>query len=179
MPTPIATWNRARGVWEKLDMNILCGQPVPFSETWPASGTTRSGVLFPLPQRVLPMSASGFSSSDGMLPTPETKPRIRQTPRGARPTSGPHRGGVTENLEQVVAMLPTPQAHDLKGSPGKGARGRKGFQSSLPASIGSLSGGENTDPPSDDGQLFWDGQPLVQPSLDELDPGFRPPSQNG
>lgn len=179
MPMPIAIWNPARGVWEKPDTNILCGQQVPYVETWPASGMTLSGELFPHPGLERPTSGTGFSSSDGMLPTPETKSRIRQSPRGPRPTSGPHRGGVTETLEQVLVKLPTPQAHDLKGPPGTAARARKGFQSSLPASIAQLSNGGSTPPPLSDGQLFWDGQPLTQLSLDETDGGFLPPSPSG
>jgi len=231
-------------------MNILCGQQVPYVETWPASGMTRSGVLSRLPGQEPAMTANGSSSSGGTLPTPAASFDNRASGRTSRPTSGPHRGGIVpqledvaisllpspetgqtpaghgvrggkpgnghqsgESLEQVAKqMLPTPRAargasgtemmyalggertdegrpqgevllatpnsRDWKGSPGKGSRQRGGHQASLPADVENLDG-ESTERPSGDGKLYWDGQPLHQQSLDELDPAFLPPSWSG
>lgn len=49
---PIATWNSARGVWEKPGMaNLFCEHWGLFSETWPTSGMTLGGKVFGLPTR--------------------------------------------------------------------------------------------------------------------------------
>lgn len=67
---PMATWNPARGVWEKTGMaSLLCEHLEPFSETWPTSGMTRNGQAYELPTPVLPTTASESSS----LPTPTTR----------------------------------------------------------------------------------------------------------
>ncbi len=49
MPKPIAEWNPQTQLWETGQVDLLSEQPAPFSETWPTSGMTRSGQLFPLP----------------------------------------------------------------------------------------------------------------------------------
>jgi hypothetical protein len=67
VPEPIATWNSARGVWERPEMSMLCGHAVPFSETWPTSFMTLGGRLYPLPTQEHRTAASGSSS---LLPTP-------------------------------------------------------------------------------------------------------------
>lgn len=50
--TPIATWNRARGVWETTQVNLLCGHSEPWSETWPTSGMAVNGSVFELPMQM-------------------------------------------------------------------------------------------------------------------------------
>lgn len=70
MPEPIATWNPARGAWEKAETTVLCGHRVLFSGTWPASGMTRGGSLYPLPTSEPPTGARGSSSPPSLLPTP-------------------------------------------------------------------------------------------------------------
>ncbi|WP_375544229.1 DNA cytosine methyltransferase [Pseudoclavibacter albus] len=68
---------------------MLCGHLVPFSETWPTSGSMRSGRCFLRPGLVPRIGGSGVSSSPGL-----------PTPRAARGASA------TEAMRQ----LPTPTA---------------------------------------------------------------------
>ena len=49
MDEPIARWNPSRECWEREQLDLLSGQPDVWSETWPASGMTRNGVLCELP----------------------------------------------------------------------------------------------------------------------------------
>jgi hypothetical protein len=48
---PVAMWNRARGVWETMQVSLICGHLEPFLETWPTSGLMRDGRVFELPTR--------------------------------------------------------------------------------------------------------------------------------
>ena len=124
MPEPIATWNSARGVWERPELNMLCGHAVPFSETWPTSFMTRGGRLYPLPTPGHRTDASGCSSSPGLLPTPaasqfndgesleswqERNERLRAL--------GINGNGMGTPLSVAVRMLPTPNATDGNGGP--------------------------------------------------------------
>lgn len=72
MPEPIATWNGARGVWERLTQTIFCEHRVPYSETWPTSVSMRRGSLYPPLTQERPTAASASSSSDG----PPTASRV-------------------------------------------------------------------------------------------------------
>jgi len=107
-PVPIAVWNSARGVWEKLDVNMICGHQALFWETFPTSGTMRSGRLFPLRTWARRTHAPG-SSSLPLLGTPRSGHGMNETmsvtearlARGTRPRS---------TLEESVALLPTPNA---------------------------------------------------------------------
>lgn len=67
----LATWNPARGVWEKEQMN-LCGHSELYSETWPTSGSMRGGTVFELP-RPAPRTVASASSSSPILPTPTSR----------------------------------------------------------------------------------------------------------
>lgn len=60
---PIAIWNSARGVWEKLIPNLLCAHLGLFSEVWPTSGMMRDGLVFGLPMLAHRITGLGFSSS--------------------------------------------------------------------------------------------------------------------
>jgi hypothetical protein len=106
VPEPIATWNPARGVWETAETNLLCGHSVPFSETWPKSGSMRSGRAFARPTRGHLTAASASSSSPGLLPTPVVTNRAGMTPSAAtvRGTRGNDLGPV------IGALLKTPTA---------------------------------------------------------------------
>lgn len=69
MPQPTAQWNPARDVWE-TDQVSICGHSDVFSETWPRSGSMRSGLLYVRPTWEHHTDASGCSSSPGpLLPT--------------------------------------------------------------------------------------------------------------
>jgi hypothetical protein len=136
---PTATWNPARGVWETSQTNLFCEHWVPYSETWPTSGMTRSGAVYPLPPWVPLTSDSECSSSPTtLLPTPtasdrfgtgvhgEGGPDLRTTisllprPRATDGSKGgPNQRGSSGDLmlpSAVAKLLPTPQAHDGRPS---------------------------------------------------------------
>ena len=117
MQEPLASWNPKRDVWETEQMDLFSGHSDVFSETWPVSGMTRSGLAFELPTWEPPTSGTGCSS----LPTPratrggsstETTDLLR-TPMsneaekdwiGPRMTSG-HQEFLSN---QISELLPTP-----------------------------------------------------------------------
>src|SRR6202043_98662 len=106
---PIATWNPARGAWETPVLNLLCGHLEPFSQTWPKSGSMRSGSVFPRPVPGPAISAGASLSSPGLLPTPNATdtggPRVVPD---ARTHDGPDFG---PRLRDVApTLLPTPRA---------------------------------------------------------------------
>ena len=122
-------------------MSLLCGHSVPYSETWPTSGTTRRGLAYPLPTPV-PRTAGSASSSWRVMPTPRSQNgEGRNQNIYARPLDQP------QNLENALAMLPTPRATDeTKGGPNQ--RGSSG-DLMLPSAVQSI--GAPTPPPSPDG----------------------------
>ena len=68
---PIASWNADRDLWETTQQaSLLSELSDVYSETWPASGMTRSGTATALPTLEPPTPAAGCSS---LLPTPEAK----------------------------------------------------------------------------------------------------------
>jgi hypothetical protein len=81
-------------------MNLFCGHSVPYSQTWPASGSMRNGVCSERPPLALPTSADGSSSSPG-LPTPR-----------ARDSRG---RGFSDQLPNVIELLPTPTVSEANG----------------------------------------------------------------
>lgn len=105
MPTPIATLNLARGVWE-TNQGALCGHLVPYLETWPAWGMTRSGVAYALPTWAPHMDGSGSLS---LLPTPDAYDGTRGS---AQPPMKRRLGGHSVSLQDVASfgLLPTPTA---------------------------------------------------------------------
>lgn len=117
MPVPKATlmlsWDHARDVWtwETADSDTLPMFEASdvFSETWPTSGMTRNGRVYPLPMQEHPTAGSGCSS---LLPTPEAK-NAGSGPdyaRMNRPGSGGH------DLVTALWLLPTPQTSDQAGA---------------------------------------------------------------
>ena len=86
----IATWSRARDVWEEAGASLLCEHLDVFSGTWPTCGMTRAGTAYALPTWAHRMADIGSSS------TP-TLPTLRAT-----------RGG---SSTETVALLPTPTAN--------------------------------------------------------------------
>lgn len=74
MPERIAQWSPSRDCWEGDGVDLFSEQLDVFSETFPVSGSMRSGSLYPPPQSEHRTSGSAFSSSLGgempMLRTP-------------------------------------------------------------------------------------------------------------
>lgn len=65
-----------------------------------------------------------YGTESALLPTPMTVNRTSQKAQTGRPTSGPQRGGPSYGLEDVVLLLPTPLAHEAKGTGPPESRGR-------------------------------------------------------
>jgi hypothetical protein len=88
---PLAVWNPGRGIWEKPQLDLF-GQQEQFWETWPTSGMTRNGSVYPLPMpaRLTPDTVSS-SSPTALFRTPLA--------------SDASRGG--ESLQQVKARRGT------------------------------------------------------------------------
>jgi len=96
---------------------MLCGQQVPFSETWPTSGSMRNGRLYPPPRGGHPTGASAFSSSPGLLPTPAAgnfndgeSLESREARRQANLAKGINGNGQGTPLAVALALLKTPTA---------------------------------------------------------------------
>lgn len=60
---PIAVWDEETRVWRPAMEALSCELRDVWSETFPASGMTVSGVLYPLPVWEPPTGVAGFSSS--------------------------------------------------------------------------------------------------------------------
>lgn len=88
---PLAVWNPTSGIWEKPHLGLF-GQQEQYWETWPTSGMTRNGSVYPLPPSAHPTPDSASSSS----PT-----ALFRTPLA----SDASRGG--ESLQQVKARRGT------------------------------------------------------------------------
>ena len=88
---PLAVWNPTRGIWEKPQLDLFARQE-QFWETWPTSGMTRNGSVYPLPMpaRLTPDTVSS-SSPTALFRTPLA--------------SDASRGG--ESLQQVKARRGT------------------------------------------------------------------------
>ena len=120
MHTPLAKWNPNRDCWEFTDsIDLLSERLDVYSETFPTSGMTRSGLAFerPTPELRTVGSASSF------LPTPQAHDAIQgKTPEQVESMRLRTGAGVS-NLNEVV--FPTPRASDgEKGGPNQ--RGSKG-----------------------------------------------------
>ena len=151
MHPPIATWNRARGVWETLTESLLCEHSVPFSQTWPTSGMTRGGSAYPLPWSEL-LTSVGESSS--LLPTPTTEDHT---------VDAPGRTGGPSLSTSFVLKLPTPRAQNGTDRNSRLYMRPDGSPQNLENALARLTG-DGTPPPSPDGPVFWD-VPLPFPLL--------------
>ena len=103
MPEPIAQWNPTRDCWETTQQASLLSEHLDvYSETWPTSGMTRSGVAYALPTWEPPTgdSESSFLLPAAMLPTPTSRDwkdnKIRREP---------HRPDDTDTLSRALSDL--------------------------------------------------------------------------
>jgi hypothetical protein len=156
---PIANWNPSRDLWESEQDDLFSEHLVEFSETFPSSGSMRSGRLYVRatsgPLTVAPES----SLLEYLLPTPrvsmqhgpsqreidegnpkrrlETEVELLPTPTASNQNSGKQRNGTGgPSLEEVTSLLPTPRATDgTKGGPNQ--RGSSGDQM-LPSAVQDL-----------------------------------------
>ncbi len=108
-----AIWNPARDVWEHpTSIDLLSEHSAVFSETWPISGMTRSGRVYPLPTRVRRTNASVSSSSPGPLfrtPTASEAERGILTEEAADAPRA--RDNLSRQIRDRVKLLPTPDAY--------------------------------------------------------------------
>ena len=106
MSAPLATWNPARGVWESDQTSIICGHLMPYSPTFPSSGSMRSGSVYEQPTSAPRMAGSGSSSLHG----PESALTLLPTPRTTDMNGAGAHGGGGMDLRTAVALMPTPRA---------------------------------------------------------------------
>lgn len=93
---------------------MLCGHWEPFSETWPTSGMTRRGVAYALPTWE-PATPDTGSSSLRRLPTPQARDGDHASRSMSASTSAKRMACGRRNLDDAVALLPTPTARDGSG----------------------------------------------------------------
>jgi hypothetical protein len=104
-------WNPVRQLWETDQADLFSERQEPFSETFPTSGMTQSGRLFPLPQSAHPIAGNGFSSLE-LLYTPDTMP---DAPNKGSNTKSKPAGLGSQVIE--IALLPSPVAHQSGSTP--------------------------------------------------------------
>ena len=93
-------WNPSRDCWESEQMDLLSGQQAVWSETWPASGMTRNGVLLALPTSVRLISESDCS----LLATPQAN---LGSCGGSQPPEKRREGGHSVSLaDQIEYLVP-------------------------------------------------------------------------
>jgi len=107
-----ATYDPDLSSWKTPQLSLLVGS-VPYSETWPRSGTMQSGRASAQSMWEPPTAVGGRSSSVS-IPTPTAT----MADRGGKPR--PRQGGP----DLRAFLIPTPTATDNKGSTGKGSRRR-------------------------------------------------------
>ena len=110
MPEPIAQWNPTRDCWETTQQASLLSEHLDvYSETWPTSGMTRSGVAYELPTWEHPTDDSESSS---LLPTPVATEGAKGTMQPASEREGQGHQAYLSNV--VGGLLPTPTSRDWK-----------------------------------------------------------------
>jgi hypothetical protein len=115
---PFASWEPVSGQWLDADgmSSDLFAQSEPFSGRWPASGSMRNGQCYRQPTPGLVISASGSSSSPGLLPTPS----VADGTGGHLTRSGDRGGelllpGGAKALASGQRLLPTPVVTNRAG----------------------------------------------------------------
>ena len=106
----IATWNRARGVWETDQQNLLCAHLEAYSEVWPPWGIVRNGIAYGQQTPAQPITVTGSS----LLPTPTVSDTFTA---GLKSTQQSHGSLHSVSLAQIVNrddLLPTPTLGHLR-----------------------------------------------------------------
>lgn len=130
----IATWNTARGVWEKpTGGGLLCEHSEPYSETWPTSGIMLNGQAYEQPTPELPTIGTEFSFSPGggarvSVPTPVVSDVWADGYERAITKESPNRGVGLPTWANRMALLRTPNASDGAHS-GPNQRDSSGYPS--------------------------------------------------
>ena len=163
MPKPVAAWNSARDVWETPQTEgFFCEHLDVFSETFPTSGMTVSGVAYELPTWE---PATQDSESSSLLKTPTSQLAVNG---GSQHPDKRKAGGHGPTLaDEVEHLLLTPMAAEgEKATIGTSAiaRSAQGRQPFLTNQIGDLMRGASTAPQSADGNQLWEDVPLPLPS---------------
>ena len=110
MPEPIAQWNPTRDCWETTQQASLLSEHLDaYSETWPTSGMTRSGVAYELPTWEPPTDGSESSS---LLPTPVASEGTKGTLQSSDEREAQGRQVYLSNA--IGSLLPTPTSRDRK-----------------------------------------------------------------
>jgi hypothetical protein len=113
-PPQTVVWNPMLRLWLKVPQKVQEGDllpedsyepSVPYSATWPPSGSMRNGCASLHPRQAPPTAGNASSSSPGrLLPTPRTSD-----------TNGPGlHGDGGPDLRTVISLLPTPTVADSR-----------------------------------------------------------------
>ncbi|WP_240740093.1 hypothetical protein [Leucobacter triazinivorans] len=148
---PLAVWNPTRGFWEKPQLDLF-GQQEQFSGTWPTSGMTRNGSVYPLPQSVRPTPDTASSSSPVALfrtPLASDASRGRETLQQVKA-----RRGTIALSHQIIDLA----LHGPNGHPSEEAENLWTLIEQL------FDDGDDTPPPSPNGNELPVAPPHFPPS---------------
>lgn len=134
-------------------------QPVPFSETWPASGSMRNGRCVPRPTTGPRTGDAASSSTPG--PLFKTPTSYLSMNGGSQHPDKRRAGGHGPTLaDEVEWLLPTPAARDWKsGESNLMDRNSRPLNEVI---VNLESSGAVSSPPSDAGKECSDGEPRDQ-----------------
>lgn len=120
----LAKWDRASSCWKTCRAYSLFGEEdasAMYSESWPTSGSMRSGTISQRPESERLTAVVGSSFSRGEYPTPASHDYGTSQNEGQVPHQRPTAG--TPSLSNWARNLwTTPGAHDYKGSTRPGQR---------------------------------------------------------
>jgi len=139
MPDSLASYDPASSSWRTSQLSLVEGLTV-FSETWPRSGMTRSGIAYPLPPLAPLTFGTGFGSSPThSVPTPTASDHIERKCTSSEALNFETNKSVS--LDRWVRRWPTPTARDWKDGRSIGSAPKNGLL------------GRVVDPSPEDGSL--------------------------